>query len=157
MRIPLPARLAAVAVCLVITAGCSPEASPDASATEASGNAASTPVVEPPAPVDARARADASTSVVGIPERFHGTWAADAAACGSPGHESRLSIDASHVGFHESSGEIVSAQVDGDHLALRLRMRGEGQAWDADYGFRLSSDGQTLAADDGGLVRERCG
>ena len=91
-----------------------------------------------------------------VPEQFRGTWAADAAACSTPGHESRLAIGATDVEFHESAGPITAVASGGNQLAVTVQLSGEGDTWSDTYGFELSDDGQALFATDGGLARQRC-
>ena len=104
----------------------------------------------PPAPSPPSDPAD------GIPERFLGAWASDAAACTTAGHESRLTIAADSLGFHESRGPVESITVDGDDLGVVVTLTGEGQTRQAAYRFTLSDAGNTLTDRESGLVRRRC-
>ena len=105
-----------------------------------------TPPSEAPAPV-----------IATIPARFHGTWAADAAACAAAGDPSRLAVAADTLHFHESSGPLKRIEVNGDDLSVTVTLTGEGETRDASYRFTLS-DGDTVLTDrDAGLVRRRCG
>lgn len=92
-----------------------------------------------------------------IPARFLGEWNKDAAACGSASNDSRLVIATDTIRFHESSGPVQSATVDGNELTVVARLTGEGETRDATYRFRLSADGATLTDADSGLARQRCG
>ncbi len=123
----------------------SPSAEPDAPAT----------TQPPPAPsVDDGAAGNDTT----VPVRFQGEWAADTAACTSPGHESQLRIDGDRIAFHESSGEILSVASDGSGLTIVARLTGEGETHEGTYRFRLSEDGKTLTDTSSGMgmVRRRC-
>lgn len=91
-----------------------------------------------------------------IPERFQGLWARDARACESPAHESKLTLDAGRIGFHESEGPVRAVRVDGDLLTVVSTLSGEGVSRDASHDFRLGAEGTTLTALQGGLVRVRC-
>lgn len=90
-----------------------------------------------------------------VPERFRGDWAADAAACDTRGHASRLHIGEEEIRFHESAGPIVSVAENGDELTVLARLTGEGETRDASYAFTLSGDGATLT-DGNGFSRVRC-
>lgn len=91
-----------------------------------------------------------------VPARFHGSWATDAAACAVAGHESRLTIGADRIQFHESSGAITSVASGGDDLTVTAQLTGEGETREATYRFRLSNNGNTLTDVGGGMVRHRC-
>src|SRR5690606_15033889 len=67
------------------------------------GEPAPSPVVQP-----------VEEDVATVPERFRGDWAADADACTTPGHVSRLHIGSDRIRFHESEGPIVSVDERGD-------------------------------------------
>lgn len=108
------------------------------------GEPAPSPVVQP-----------VEEDVATVPERFRGDWAADADACTTPGHVSRLHIGSDRIRFHESEGPIVSVDERGDALTLVARLTGEGETRDASYAFSLSGDGNTLS-DANGFTRQRC-
>ena len=108
------------------------------------GEPAPSPVVQP-----------VEEDVATVPERFRGDWAADADACTTPGHVSRLHIGSDRIRFHESEGPIVSVDERGDALTLVARLTGEGETRDASYAFSLSGDGNILS-DANGFTRQRC-
>lgn len=152
-------RFPILALAIIVVAGCNAPRAPAGAATDVPPGAdtASTATASPAtAPT-----ADDAPSVNGtvVPVRFRGEWAADAAACTSPGHESQLRIDADRIAFHESSGTIRSVANDDAILTIVALLTGEGETREATYRFRLSADGNTLT-DTGsgtGMVRRRCG
>jgi len=91
-----------------------------------------------------------------IPQRYQGEWNSDPAACGTGNDESRLVIGADTIRFHESSGPVQSARMDGNELVVVARLTGEGETRDATYRFRISADGNTLTDAGSGLARQRC-
>src|SRR5690606_39324536 len=102
-------QLPAIALGVLPAAGCT---APDDDA----GTAAAPDIAEPaPAPAPSGTTpepAPADTApAASIPARFQGDYAADATACTSPGHESELSIEASRIAFHESSGGITAVDT----------------------------------------------
>ncbi|WP_133001006.1 hypothetical protein [Luteimonas arsenica] len=148
-------RIPATLLTLLLAAGCAPGTG-DTAGNAADGDvAAAQPTAEPTADTDAGIPpADGLPGTV--PERFRGTWAADAAACASPGHESHLAIRADEIAFHESSGPVTAVDTEGNLLAVTIRLTGEGETWEATHGFELSADGQALVASEGGMARQRC-
>jgi hypothetical protein len=107
-----------------------------------------------------RAASEASgrdAAVVHIPARFQGEWQRDRGRCGNA-DESRLLIGPESIRFHESVGTLQALHADEGRLDVALRLRGEGQAWEATYRFVLSSDGSRLTdlSSGNGLVRLRC-
>lgn len=148
-------RIPATLLTLLLVAGCTP-------GTDGSlGNAGDGDVAAAPPAVEPAGDADAGTPSpdgmpATVPERFRGTWAADADACASPGDESHLAIRADEIAFHESSGPVTAVDVDGDRLAVAVRLTGEGETWEATHSFELSAGGQVLLASEGGMARQRC-
>jgi hypothetical protein len=144
----------ALAICAI--AGCNAPRTPvDAMADKPPPTASDPiPASQVPAPaVDDTPMAEGNT----VPVAFRGEWAADAAACTSPGHESQLRIDTDRIAFHESSGAIQSIASDGASLTIVAQLTGEGETREATYRFRLSDDGNTLTDTSGpGMVRQRC-
>lgn len=92
-----------------------------------------------------------------IPARFQGEWQRDTGNCGNA-DEGRLLIGPGSVRFHESIGALQALHADDGRLDLALRLRGEGQSWEATYRFRLSEDGRRLTdlSSGNGMVRLRC-
>lgn len=93
-----------------------------------------------------------------IPEAFQGRWAADAIACRNPAHESRLTLQAGRVAFHEGAGPVKSAVVDGNDITVLAELTSEGQTDETTYAFHLSDGGNTLTdiSTGPGMVRQRC-
>lgn len=146
-------RIPAITLALLFAAGCT---APDTDTGGGAGPAAEPPVGAPapaPAPAPVPDPADAAT----VPERFHGDYAANAEACAMPGHESRLAIAATRIEFHESSGEVIAADVSGNDIGITASVTGEGETRDVGYSFSLSDDGRALTDSVNGLTRERCG
>ncbi|NNU44826.1 hypothetical protein [Ramlibacter montanisoli] len=116
----------------------------------------------PGAPVDMTLEA-IEAAAQPVPATFQGAWGADRKACGQPGAESRLVLDAGSVRLHESSGKVLAAVADprnARQLDLVLRLRGEGGTRLAWRRLRLAQEGATLTdlTDNaqGGLARVRC-
>lgn len=153
-----PTCLPALAIALLACA-CSrtpaPEA-PVARGDSAPARAQTPPPAAAPSPAPAPAPVDTPPGATTIPDRFRGTWAADAAACNAPGHESHLRVSADGVAFHESRGTLRSAREDGDTLVAVLMLTGEGNSWESTRRFTLSSDGTRLHDADSGMTRVRC-
>ena len=151
--------LLALALPMLLAAGCDagresdvadvPDAAEAADAADAADDAmpAAGPVAAPPA-----AGPDAAV----VPDRFRGRYAADAAACASAGHATRLEIAGDRVRFHESSGPVTAVRVAGDAVTITADLTGEGVTREATYTFELSADGQALADAAGGMERVRC-
>lgn len=149
-RTALPLLLLLVAGCNADQASPAPEIATDAPApqTESPSQPASPPPqTQPPPPPEAGAS---------VPEAFRGRYATDAAACARTGDESRLSIEADRIAFHESSGAVVAASGDGEELAITAKLSGEGETWERTYRFRLEDDGRALVDAEGGMRRVRC-
>lgn len=152
MRIATPVRLSAIAVGVLLAAGCTAQ---DADTAAPAAPDATVPAPEPapsPAPEPAPAQPDATT----VPTRFQGDYAANVDACASPGHVSHLAITASRIEFHESSGGITSVDASGNDIDLTARVTGEGETRDVGYSFSLSDDGLTLTDTVNGMARVRC-
>ena len=104
---------------------------------------------------------DATGSTTGpkrttVPAQFQGEYATDTRACNSPAHESRLTIGAWRIRFHESSGAIVAVESGRNALTITAELSGEGETREATYRFNLSDDGQILTDRDSGMKRQRC-
>lgn len=147
-------RLPMIALAALLAGGCgTPD---DGSANTAATTPADTPTPRPtphPSTASPPAREAADTTV---PKRFQGEYAADTAACTSPGHESRLVIGAWRIKFHESAGAIIAVDNDRNALSITAELTGEGETRRATYHFNLSDDGQTLTDTDSGMARRRC-
>jgi hypothetical protein len=144
---------------IIVIAGCSAPRAPTEAAADASSPTTRTeaPATTSPAPAPASDDTPATDGNT-VPVRFQGEWAADAAACTSPGHASQPRIDADRIAFHESSGAIQSVANDDPDLTIVARLTGEGETREATYRFRLSADGSTLTDTSSGMgmVRRRC-
>jgi len=142
-----------LAFAIAAASGCNADRTPaDDTSTpppQASEPATPPPTDTPPSPPSP----DDSTNV---PARFQGNWASDAAACAMAGHESRLSIGADRIQFHESTGAITSVASGGNDVTITAQLTGEGETREATYRFRLSDDGNMLTDVGGGMVRHRC-
>lgn len=145
----MPGVGAALVLALLSACSSNPGTPPVTSGADASARA------EPAAHNAPPASSDAGTGTR-IPERFQGLWAREARACESPAHESKLTLDAGRIGFHESEGPVQAVRVDGDLLTVVSTLSGEGVSREASLDFRLGADGATLTALQGGLVRVRC-
>jgi len=134
-------RILAIALAALLVAGCNvPDA--DVSATTTPSRSTTIPEREDPDLV---------------PERFRGDYAADTPACSTSAHESRLTIGAWRIRFHESSGAITAVDAgEGGDIAITAELTGEGETREATYRFNLSDDGQTLTDTDSGMTRRRC-
>ena len=98
----------------------------------------------------------ANGGVAVIPQPYRGEWNSDPAACGTGNSDSRLVVGEDSLRFHESSGPVQSARMDGNELVVVVRLTGEGETRDATYRVRLSADGNTLTDAGSGLARQRC-
>lgn len=119
------------------------------------GNTAPPPDGTPPA-TGTPAPPTTPPVATGIPERFQGTYAVDANACGQAGHESRLILSDDRIQFHESSGTVTQGATEADTLRVTADMTGEGETRQATYRFALAADGSQLRDLDHGMVRVRC-
>lgn len=155
MRIPAMT----LTLTLLLAAGCS--AGTDPTPAPAPEPAAATPATTSPdpaaTPADIPAPPDADDPTTGVPVRFQGDYAANAAACTTAGHVSHLSVTATRIEFHESSGGITSAEATGNDIEITARVTGEGETRDVGYSFALSDDGGTLTDTVNGMARVRCG
>ena len=142
-------RLSTIALVALLATGCAAphDGTADASATEAPATAASTPEAASP---------DAEPARNTVPAQFQGEYATDRRACNSPAHESRLTLGAWRIKFHESSGAIVAVESGRNALTITAELAGEGQTREATYRFNLSDDGQILTDRDSGMKRQRC-
>lgn len=143
-------RISAIALGVLLAAGCNAphedtaeSAVADASAPEPSTQPGAPPAVE-------------STESNIVPAQFRGEYATDATSCRSPGHESRLTIGAWRITFHESAGTIIAVESGRNDLTVTAELTGEGETRQATYHFKLSDDGQTLTDTDSGMTRQRC-
>jgi hypothetical protein len=146
-----------LALAIAAAAGCnadhtapSADVSPPPQASEPAPNQST-----PPPPADNPSPPPAEDTAT-VPTRFQGNWATDAAACAMAGHESRLTLGADRIQFHESSGAITSVASGGNDLTVTAQLSGEGETREATYRFRLSDDGNTLTDVGGGMARQRC-
>jgi hypothetical protein len=144
--------LLALAIILlpVILAACSQEAAPPAAT-----NAVERPTAPgPAAPLPTPARSPLAAPTDTIPPAFHGEWNRLVADCGTGRNDSQLWIAGKQLRFHESSGAVQSVREKGRAITVRARYTGEGETWEAERRFTLSSDGRILSAD--GMERTRC-
>ena len=111
----------------------------------------------PPAPPVADTPPPAPPTADTAPARFQGSYAADATACGSPAHESRLAIAEREIRLHESSGPITAVSATADAVTIEAMLSGEGETFERSFTYRLSQDGNTLTDASGGMTRQRCG
>lgn len=142
-------RLSTIALVALLAAGCAAphDDAADAPSTDPPATATSTP--------DA-ASSDSEPARTTVPAQFQGEYATDTRACNSPAHESRLTIGAWRIKFHESSGAIVAVESGRNALTITAELTGEGQTREATYRFNLSDDGQILTDRDSGMKRQRC-
>ena len=142
-------RLSTIALVALLATGCAAphDGTADSPAADAPATAASTPDAAGPAAEPTRTT---------VPAQFQGEYATDTRACNSPAHESRLTIGAWRIKFHESSGAIVAVESGRNALTITAELTGEGQTREATYRFNLSDDGQILTDRDSGMKRQRC-
>lgn len=151
-------RMTTVALTILCLLGCDAQAPADNTAP-----AASTEVPAPaPPPTSAGAPPPASSNphsafASTVPVKFQGSYAADASACNSASHESRLTIEATRISFHESSGPITDVSSGPMEVTISAQLSGEGETRHANYRFRLSDDGSKLTDVGNGGARQRCG
>ncbi len=74
------------------------------------------------------APADDALAKVEIPERFRGVWDYEGGTC-DPASDLRTQISGDQIRFYESTGEVVSVELDGDKAIVELAMTGEGESW----------------------------
>ena len=74
------------------------------------------------------APADDALTKVEIPERFRGVWDYEGGTC-DPASDLRTQISGDQIRFYESTGEVVSVELDGDKAIVELAMTGEGESW----------------------------
>lgn len=111
------------------------------------GNDAAAP---PPVPAPPRANL--------IPVPFHGLYAATAAGC-ARADETRLTVTAGELRFHESIGAVRAVAVEAPgRVRVTSDFEGEGESWRATHRLSLSNGGATLAVGGSGthFVRVRC-
>ena len=139
-------------------AACNAEHADDATPPSADATSPTADTAPPPSSDGTTATPSPHDSDATIPLAFQGDWAANAAACASAGHESRLSIGSDHIRFQESSGTIKSVASGPTDITIVAILTGEGETREATYRFRLSADGTTLAdlGSGTGMVRRRC-
>lgn len=149
-------RIPAITLTLLLAAGCS---APDTDPTPMPDvePAATAPAAPSPDPAAIPTPPDADDPTTGVPVRFQGDYAANVAACTTAGHVSHLSVTATRIEFHESSGDITSAEAAGNDIEITARVTGEGETRDVGYSFALSDDGGTLTDTVNGMARVRCG
>ena len=154
-------RTTVLALVLVLAAGCSAErpaddkaASPTPTPDAPAPDPATPPSTDTPSPGDGTPPPDTGNNTVA--SRFQGRYAADAAACANPAHETRLTIEASRIAFHESNGPITRVAQGDNEVSITTQLSGEGETREATYSFRLSGDGNTLTDVGNGIARQRC-
>jgi len=113
--------------------------------------AAAAPTPPPAAPAPVR------PGPASLPAGFLGEWNATPVDCGTGRNETRLSISADRLEFHESSGPVTSVTAAGElEVSGTVELTGEGETRAQPFQFKLSPDGKALTDADGGLVRSRC-
>lgn len=148
-----------LAFAIAAASGCNADRTP-ADDTNTPPPQASEPATPPadttPPPTDTPPGPSPPDDTASVPARFQGNWASDATACAAAGHESRLTIGAERIQFHESSGAITSVASGGNDVTITAQLTGEGETREATYRFRLSDDGEVLTDLGGGMERVRC-
>ncbi|MGH8085104.1 MAG: hypothetical protein ACREPV_07490 [Lysobacter sp.] len=147
-------RIHMIVLGVLLAAGCTAQDSSTATDTPPAADSpatAPTPVT-PPQPEPTPEPPTANT----VPEQFQGDYAAGIAACTSPGHVTELTIGASRIEFHESTGDITAVDSSGNDIDITAQLTGEGETRGATYSFSLSDDQQTLTDTVNGLTRQRC-
>lgn len=135
-------------------AGCGErETGKDDVANDASAHQPAVPAraVAPP-PQSAPPRSDV------IPDAFHGTFDASAAACGQAGDLS-LAVSAKELRFHESAAVVRGVTIETpSSIRVGAEFQGEGERWKAEHHLRLSDGGRTLRVTGKGMdiIRVRC-
>lgn len=142
-------RFSTFAIVALLAAGCGAphDGSADSPAADTPSTAASTPD---------RAVSATEPGRTTVPAQFQGEYATDTRACNSPAHESRLTIGAWRIRFHEGSGAIIAVESGRNALTITAELSGEGETREATYHFNLSDDGQILTDRDSGMKRQRC-
>lgn len=151
--------LFALPLLLAVAGGCSNHdtgPTPSASESTAETPPPAEPVPRAGQPVSGTPAAPPPETAGAVPEAFRGRYARDAAACARAGDESRLSIEANRIAFHESSGAIIGVTGDGGEAAITARLSGEGETWERTYRFRLADGGRSIIDAEGGMRRVRC-
>lgn len=155
----------ALALTLALAAGC--DADRDEGTADAPPGAATpdpgAPPDEPddgkdplPGPLPAPEPDTGDGDGASVPARYQGRFAADAAACDTPGNPSQLTIGSDTLHFHESTGPVIRVASGPSDVAITAELTGEGETREATYRFRLSDDGGTLTDLGGGMERVRC-
>lgn len=131
----------AVAIALVL-AGCGQRTAPSQPAAPSQA----TPTIAGAAVVDPKA----------VPVAFQGVWASTADDCARPS-ESRLTVAADSLTFYESRGPVISVEgVGPDEILVAVAVRGEGEAGQRTFRYRLINGGAALFDVRSGLTRVRC-
>ena len=89
------------------------------------------------------APADDALAKVEIPERFRGVWDYEGGTC-DPASDLRTQISGDQIRFYESTGEVVSVELDGDKAIVELAMTGEGESWTQTSALIPSAGSDTL-------------
>ena len=100
-------------------------------------------VSDPPASLQQAAPADDALAKVEIPERFRGVWDYEGGTC-DPASDLRTQISGDQIRFYESTGEVVSVELDGDKAIVELAMTGEGESWTQTSALIHSAGSDTL-------------
>ena len=107
-------------------------------------------------PAEARVPELASGSAI-APVNLLGLWNESAEACGQD-NLTQVIISEREIRFYESGGSFTQVTERDGATVLATDMQGEGEAWQAEFTARLSSDGNalTLTLPSGPLTLVRC-
>lgn len=88
--------------------------------------------------------------VATVPEPFHGLWDKTAALCNDADGVSRLSIDATGLGYYEAGATLVgSARTSGDRVKGTFAMSGVDYDYEGVKPEALRQSGDLLLTSDG--------
>ncbi len=128
-------------------AACQPE--PDQTGEDVAATPTAIPV-EPDGGTGAGAPPLAEVQATTIPEKYRGTWDADAGSCDAAS-DMRMEIGAQGIDFYESHGDVTAVKPGGkDGIIVSLAMEGEGEEWNIERRLDLSADGKILSTSDAG-------
>lgn len=82
------------------------------------------------------------TELPETPRHLWGTWDESIVACKAEHSITRMAIGIDWIGFYESGGRLMlttpGGSPDGESLAARYVMAGEGSTWDMELRFRYT-------------------